>query len=211
MQLWIVLRSKRISINLSSNPPGSPPLPSHCFIFVSAASYVRRSGVINVPVSDHLPAYVELKVKSPKPSPQYISARRYTNFDPELFTADVALYSDSLLSGFDGPDVNIKLDTFNNVFRQVLDVQAPMKTIKIRNRPCPLVTNDIKELMKARDSLHRRFLQTCDASDWARYRVSRYNIKRVLVDAKRTHTYQEVQINKSNPSPGRGYSLMWAI
>ncbi|PFX19873.1 DnaJ-like subfamily A member 3, mitochondrial [Stylophora pistillata] len=67
----------------------------------------------------------------------------------------------------DGSDVNIKLNTFNNVFSQVLDVYAPVKTIKIYNRPFPFVTNDIKELMKARDSHHRRFLQTRDASNWA--------------------------------------------
>ena len=169
-------------------------------IFVSVASSVRRSGVINVPISDHLPVYVELEVKPPKPSPQYISVRSYRNYDPELFTVDLALHSDPLLSVFDGSDVNIKLNTFNNVFRQVLDVHAPVKTIKIRNRPCPFVTNDIKELMKARNSLHCRFLQTRDASDWTRYKLSRNNIKRVLIDAERTHTYQEVQTNKSNPS-----------
>ena len=115
--------------------------------------------------------------------------RNYKNYDPELFTADLALYSDSLLSVFNGSDVNMKLNTFNDVFRQVVDAHAPVKTITIRNRPCPFVTNDIKELMKARD-----------ASDWARYKLSRNNIERVLIDAERTHTHQEVQINKSNPS-----------
>ena len=29
-------------------------------------------------------------------------------------------------------------------------VHAPLKTFKIRNRPCPYVTNEIKELMKSR-------------------------------------------------------------
>ena len=55
-------------------------------------------------------------------------------------------HSDSLLPLFAGSVVNNKLATFNNVFRQVLDARAPLKTIKIRNRPCPFVTDDIKEL-----------------------------------------------------------------
>ena len=60
-----------------------------------------------------------------------ISVRSYKNYDLELFTAGLALYSDSFLSVFDGSDVNIKLNTFDNVFCQVLEVQAPV------NIPCP--------------------------------------------------------------------------
>ena len=86
----------------------------------------------------------------------------------------------------------------NNVFRQVLDAHAPVKTIKIRNRPCPFITDDIKELMKTRDNLHHRFLQTRSETDWAEYKNYRNNVKRALIDAERKHAYQEVQSNKSS-------------
>ena len=156
-------------------------------ILVSDVLSVRRGGTIINPISDHLPVFVELKLKSPKPSPHYISARSYKNYDPDLFIIDLALHSDSLLSLFAGSDVNNKLAIFNNVFRQVLDAHAPVKTIKIRNRPCPFITDDIKELMKTRSE-----------TDWAEYKDYRNNVKRALMDAERKHTYQEVQSNKSN-------------
>ena len=167
-------------------------------ILVSDASSVLRCGTINNPISDHLPVFVELKLKSSKLSPQFISVRSYKNYDPDLFITDLASLSDSLLPLFAGSDVNNKLAIFDNVFGQVLDVHAPVKTIKIRNRPCPFISSDVKELMKTRDSLYRRFFQTRNETDWAEYKDSRKNVKRALIDAERKHTYQEVQSNKSN-------------
>ena len=114
-------------------------------ILVSDASSVLKCGTINNPISDHLPVFVELKLKSPKLSPQFISVRSYKNYDPDLFITDLASRSDSLLPLFAGSDVNNNLAIFDNVFRQVLDVLAPVKTIKIRNRPCPFISSDIKD------------------------------------------------------------------
>ena len=105
---------------------------------------------------------------------------------------------DSLLALFAGSDVNNKPAIFNNVFCQVLDTHALVKTIKICNRPCPFVTDDIEELMKTRNNLHRRFFQTRSETDWAEYKDYCNNVKRALMDGERKYTYQEVQINKIN-------------
>ena len=96
-------------------------------ILISSNSLVRSSGVINAPISDHLPIYVELKLKSPKPSPYYITVRSYKNYTPRLFTADLAHSSHKLLSIFNDGDVNTKLNTFNNVLRSTLHSHAPVK------------------------------------------------------------------------------------
>ena len=56
--------------------------------------------VINSPISDHLPVYVEFKLKLPKPPPCYNSTRCYKRYDPDLFTADLATKSDQFLSIF---------------------------------------------------------------------------------------------------------------
>ena len=100
---------------------------------------------------------------------------------------------------FAAPDVNSKLGIFNNAFRQVLDAHAPVKTVKIRSRPCPFVTEEIKDLMKIRNHLHHRFLLTRDEQfDWAEYKVSRNSVKKALIEAEKHHTYQEVQNNMNN-------------
>ena len=87
-----------------------------------------------------------------------------------LFITDLARSShDSLLSIFNDGDVNSMLDTFNQTIQSTLDSHAPIKTVKLRSRPCPFVTQDIKYLMKTRDQLHRQYLQTRDDLDWSNF------------------------------------------
>ena len=70
-------------------------------ILVSSSDLVHTRGVIsNTPISDHLPVYVELKLKLPKPPPCYISTRSYKHYNSDLFTADLATKSDKFLSIF---------------------------------------------------------------------------------------------------------------
>ena len=150
-------------------------------------------------ISDHMAVFVELKVKAQTPPPYYISVRSYKNYSPTMFSGDLAANSTHLLSIFDTTDVNAQLNIFNDVLQSTLDSHAPVRTIKVRNRPCPFVTRDIKQLMDNRNSLHRRFLQTRDAPDWEKYKASRNTVKRVLTEAERSYTHQEVQENKNDP------------
>ena len=88
------------------------------------------------------------------------------------------------------------LSSFNDVINSVLDVHAPIRTIKIRSRPCPYVTLEIKQLMKRRNNLHRRFLQSRDPNDWQNYK----EIKVILQDAEGNYISSEVQQHRDNPS-----------
>ncbi len=50
-------------------------------------------------------------------------------------------------------DVNEMLALFDERFLDVLEKNAPVKTVKIKNRRCPFVSTEIRELMKYRDSI----------------------------------------------------------
>ena len=105
----------------------------------------------------------------------YITTRSYKNYNPSLFSSDLVTKSDRLLSILSNTNVNTILETFKDVLHSTLDVHAPLKTFKIRNRPCPYVTNEIKELMKSRDLHLRRFQLTRDEGDWVVYKEYRNN------------------------------------
>lgn len=151
------------------------------------------SGVINTAISDHLPVFAALQLKLPKPPPCYITVRTYKTYEPAVFTADLADHSDRLLSIFSENDVNTKLNMFNTVFQSTLEAHAPIKTLKIRSRPCPYVTSEIKELMKSRDVFLRRFQQTRDSNDWQIFKESRNAVKDELRRAERNHISGEVE------------------
>lgn len=63
---------------------------------------------------------------------------------------DLADQADGLLTIFDASYVGTTLNTFNDTLQPALDIHAPMKSIKIRSRPCRFVHQEIKNLMKSR-------------------------------------------------------------
>lgn len=168
-------------------------------ILVTSRDLVRDSGVLPIPISDHLPVFIVVKLKITKAPPCYITVRSYKNYVPSLFTADLASNSDRLLTIFSEDDVNAKLRTFNDVLQSTLDAHAPVRTIKIRSRPCPYVTLEMKELMRSKDRLHGRFQQTRDSADWNNYKEARNNIKTTLKRAEQEYVRSEVQTHKDNP------------
>ena len=80
----------------------------------------------------------------------------------------------------------------------VLDQHAPIKRIKIKSRPNPHVTTELKQLIKTRDSWHRRAIKTNDKLDWNGYRFFRQEVKRELRLAEKSHVRDEITKNKGN-------------
>ena len=82
-------------------------------------------------------------------------------------------------------DASEKLDNFNNKFIDVLDMHAPVKTIKIKHRCCPFVDDEIQGLMRNRNILLKRARQIKLSEDWEEYRSSRERVKSVLRNAEK--------------------------
>ena len=164
-------------------------------ILVSSPDLVHARSVINTLISDHLPVYMELKLKVPKPPPCYISTRGYKHYNPDLFTAE----SDKFLSIFSEEDINYnKLATFNDSFLSTLDAHASIKLIRIRSRPRPYVTPEIKDQMTFRDQLFRRHRQSPNADAWKAYKEARTSVKQLLKNAECDHIRTEVRSHKDN-------------
>ena len=68
---------------------------------------------------------------------------------------DLTNKADNLLpiAIFGASGVDTKLNTCNDTLPSVLDIHAPMKSIKIRIRSCRFVNQEIKDLMKSRDGV----------------------------------------------------------
>lgn len=167
-------------------------------ILLSAPSLVESSGVINTTISDHFTVYAVLRLKLPKTQPNYRTTRSYKNYEPTAFLIDLAPYVDTLDIVHYKNDVNEKLATLNDALFTILDIHAPVKTFKIKSRPCPYVTVEIKTLMKQRDTLHRIFLRTRRESDWNNYKLIRNQVKVILKQAEENYTKRNVLQHKNN-------------
>ena len=94
--------------------------------------------------------------------------------------------------------VDNSLDAFNDLLLACLDEHAPLKTVKIRHKPNPLITEDIRDLMKVRDRLHKRARRTGMREDWEVFKELRNRVKFVLRKAEREHYNQQICENKNN-------------
>ena len=59
------------------------------------------------------------------------------------------------------PTINFS-HAFNLLSNELLDRHAPLKTIRLRGRPNPYITDEIRDLMETKDGWKRNFKQTKD-------------------------------------------------
>ena len=91
-----------------------------------------------------------------------------------------------------------QVDVFNCLFLEVLDVYAPFKRIKIKSRPNPFITQEIKQLMKTRDLWHKSAIRTSDRLHWNTYRFLRQEVKHEIRLAEKAYVHTELRNSKGN-------------
>ena len=168
-------------------------------IMTSSRSIITSSGVLNDCISDHLPVYALVKMKAPKPHQSFKTIRSFKRYNPMKLRLDMSRQNNTLELVHELEDVNDKVLTFDNLLKSTLDAHAPLVTvIKIKNRPCPFVTNEIKDMMRNRDHLHRIFLSSRRQSDWMTFVSSRKLVKSALRQAEKDYYVSETLKNKNN-------------
>ena len=94
--------------------------------------------------------------------------------------------------------VDEKLDAFNDLFLTCLNAHAPVKTVKLKHKPNPFITDDIKDLMKTRDSMHRKAGMTGFVNDWQAFRDLKKKVKSILREAEIEYINEQICANKNN-------------
>ena len=69
-------------------------------ILTSTPNLVLKSGVLDIPISDHLPIFTVLRLKLLKLSPKFVSTRSDKNYDASKFTIHLASRVEELTSIF---------------------------------------------------------------------------------------------------------------
>ncbi|XP_028517192.1 uncharacterized protein LOC114575823 [Exaiptasia diaphana] len=151
-------------------------------IIVSNPNIVKTSGVLDKTISDHNLILVTLNLKVPKLPPSAIMTRSFKKYDPHKFAEDVARVPWDCVELADS--LNDRVDAFNDLFITCLDSYAPVKTVKLKHRPCPFITEDIRERMASRDRLQRQAQRTGNEHDWLAFKTLRKDVKQALRKAE---------------------------
>ena len=125
---------------------------------------INASEVKSSTISDHSLVCVTFKLKAPKLCCTYITIRIYKNYTQAKFIEDLASTPFHIANIFD--DLYDHVYVFNSLFRDVLNVHAPIKRVKIKSRPNPFITPEIRQLMRTQDNWHKRAIKTKEQLHW---------------------------------------------
>ena len=81
-----------------------------------------------------------------------------------------------------------------------LDEHAPVRIIKLRGRPNPFITDEIRQLMKVRDFWRKLARRTGDPNAWTEYKNLKREVKREIRLAEREYVADQVKSNANNSS-----------
>ena len=174
-------------------------------ILTSNRDLIKQSNVFHTSISDHFLISCVLNLKIPRSDPPVITTRSYKRFDTEAFCEDIINAPWDTVSIFD--HIDDQVSSLNQLFLEILDQHAPIKTFKDKHNKTRVITPEIKELMSKRDYLFRFILissfkklarKTKHPSDWEAYRLLRQNVKSQIRLSEKELIGKEIASNRAN-------------
>ena len=139
---------------------------------------VVKAGVMDSSISDHDMVFSILHLKVSQPKTTHITTRSLKNYNPDTFQFDMSGAPWSVVKVFD--DVDDKLHAFDLLFNEILDHHAPIRSIKVRGKPNPCITEEIRELMKSRNVWRKTARRTNDPHAWSTYKNLKHQVRKCV-------------------------------
>ena len=138
--------------------PGSSTLID--LIVTTKPNLINRKGVLPLGLSDHCLIYAALNFKLKKPPPNVINVRNYKQFQVDQFRTDIIAAPFQVAQVFE--EKGDVLWACDKLFKNICDLHAPMKRVKIRSQSSPRINNEIRRKMNLRLKLFKRAVSTKD-------------------------------------------------
>ena len=167
-------------------------------IATTSSSNIVQAGVFETSMSDHFMVFCVRKflgaqVKDHK----VIKTHSLKKFNGEAFLTDVASISwEQIVSKSDHLDSLVQ--EWTNIFSYIVEKHAPMKTIRVSEKYCPWINNDLKALIRSRDKLKKAAVKSGSPLLLASYRHVRNKVNRLNIDLKRQYFTTKIQSSQGN-------------
>ena len=134
--------------------------------------------------SDHLGIRVLKYCRTPIDQPQAIRKRCYKNFSVEAFLTDI-FYSNINNSVCSHETIEGAAEAFRNEFQAILNHHAPIKTIQLRKKYCPHLTEETKLLQQERNTLQKEASTNGDSVLLQEFKLKSKETKKAVEREKR--------------------------
>ena len=129
--------------------------------------------------------------------PKIIVCHNYTNYEPRVLNDTLQLIDWSVVHNCS--DVNAAWQFMRAVMMGVYERYAPIITKRVKGKPAPWLSVELKKLMNKRDSLLHRYRRTKENQDFFLYKQKRNKVNRALRQAKSQHRKNLLDENQNKP------------
>ena len=150
-------------------------------------SNIVASGVHKTSLSDHYLIYCVRKFRGAcKRQHKHISTRQMKDFDQTKFVTDL-LEVDWRGIVRNTDDIDVVVNNWTSTFSLILEKHAPIRNRRVSEKFCPWLTNDFKEMCKARDRLKKQAIRSKSESLMQSYRQLRNQVNKLNGELKREY------------------------
>ena len=153
--------------------------------------------------SDHKLLFTIRYAKNIKEKAKYVTKRCYKNFCPQTFIN--AVQRISWWSLYQCDEVDTAQMILSNHLTSILDRMAPIRTIQVRDRYAPWLSNETKEMMTNRNIAQARASQTKSNEDWKYFKSLRNKVNNRL--KKEKENWQKQKLSKCESETNTG--IIW--
>ena len=159
---------------------------------------IKKSGVIPTCISDHEMIGFVRKVNHVKYKPKTIHCRDYKNYDPNKLNEHLKNQDWSKL--YEYKNINDAWTFMRSILQTSYNIFCPMITKKVKGKPSPWITAELKLLMNDRDKLLRKWrkVRSKGLKDQLKAKRNRVNIE--IRNAKSSYTKSLLQENANDPA-----------
>ena len=167
-------------------------------ILCNSTEKISQSGVIPVGISDHFIIYCTRKIVKQKFNTHRTCKIRSTkSYNKEYFQS--LLIDADWNDFFYAENVNEAWLNFKETFTKILDVVAPYKEIRIKQRTKKWINQEILVNIRIRDSLYTKFKKSKKHEDFRAFCFIRNKVQKLCKAAKSEFFNEQIEFHKNNP------------
>lgn len=156
-------------------------------IYTNCPDKIVCSGVCHVSISDHslIYAYRKLSINGQSKGHNTITYRNFRKFNRDSFRNDIVSQDWNRIQNFLNP--NDMWSEWKNSFLAIVEMHAPLRTMRVRARSSPWITSELKKQMHDRDILKLKAIKSNDPNDWVQFKRQRNIVNNEIRSAKQAY------------------------
>ena len=167
-------------------------------IFCNTLSTHRTNGLFYTDISDHLPIFTLLEADPNIKKDITIKFRQFSSRNKESFKNMLA--NETWVDVFESNDVESCYDLFHAKMSLLFTNAFPMKTktIKQHKRHKPWLTHELKQKIKYKNKLYRKFHKYPTLHNELEYKIHKRQTAKLLRDAEANYFQNQFNLHKTN-------------